>query len=46
VCYNTVLALIAEEELGFASDSPAYTAGELGVTKLEKSCGHVFCRKE
>jgi hypothetical protein len=32
--------------MGYATDSPAHAAGELGVTRLAQSCGHVFCRKE
>jgi hypothetical protein len=46
ICFTALPALLAEEELGYARDSPAYAAGELGVTRLAQSCGHVFCRKE
>ena len=40
------MAILSEEEMALAMDSPAYAAEELGVTKLDKTCGHVFCRKE
>lgn len=29
-----------------AMDSPAVAMEDLGVTRLVKTCGHVFCRKE
>lgn len=29
-----------------AMDSPAVASEDLGVTRLAKTCGHVFCRKE
>ncbi|KIM68566.1 hypothetical protein SCLCIDRAFT_1208755 [Scleroderma citrinum Foug A] len=46
ICYNTFVAIIAEEETSRAMDSPAHPVEELGVTKLERTCGHLFCRKE
>jgi len=46
ICFNTFLAILAEEELGHAMDSPAHPVEELGVTKLQKTCGHIFCRKD
>ena len=27
-------------------DSPAHPIEELGVTRLVRTCGHIFCRKE
>lgn len=27
-------------------DSAAHPVEELGVTKLQNTCGHIFCRKE
>lgn len=27
-------------------DSPAHPVDELGVTRLQNTCGHIFCRKE
>lgn len=27
-------------------DSPAHPVEELGVTRLVRTCGHIFCRKE
>jgi len=44
--FNTFLATLAEEELAYAMDSPAHPVEELGVTKLQKTCGHIFCRKD
>lgn len=46
ICYNTFLAILAEEETAKAMDSPAHPIEELGVTKLARTCGHLFCRKE
>lgn len=46
ICFNTFLATLAEEEVGHAMDSPAHPVDELGVTKLQNTCGHIFCRKE
>jgi len=46
ICMNSFAAVIAEEELAHAMDSPAVAADTLGVTRLHKTCGHVFCRKE
>jgi len=46
ICYNTFLSILAEEETARAMDSPAHPVEELGVTKLERTCGHLFCRKE
>ncbi|TFY83697.1 hypothetical protein EWM64_g319 [Hericium alpestre] len=46
ICMNTYLAALAEEEMGLAMDSPAHATENLGVTRLAKTCGHVFCRKD
>ncbi|KAG6336602.1 hypothetical protein ID866_2478 [Astraeus odoratus] len=46
ICYNAFLAVLAEEETAHAMDSPAHPIDELGVTKLQKTCGHMFCRKD
>ncbi|KAF9247265.1 hypothetical protein BU15DRAFT_70092 [Melanogaster broomeanus] len=46
ICFNTLLAILAEEETAHAMDSPAHPVEELGVTKLQKTCGHIFCRRE
>lgn len=46
ICFNSFLATLAEEEVAQVMDSPAHPVDELGVTKLRKTCGHMFCRKE
>jgi len=46
ICFNPLLAIIAEEEMALAMDSPAHPPELLGVTKLSKSCGHIFCRRD
>jgi hypothetical protein len=46
ICFLSLLAVIAEEEMADAMGSPAHASSELGVTRLHKTCGHVFCRKE
>jgi hypothetical protein len=46
ICFTPLLAILAEEEMAQAMDSPAYAAGDLGVTRIAKTCGHIFCRKE
>lgn len=48
ICIVPFLALITEEEMARAMDSPAQPVEELGVTRLagDGRCGHVFCRKE
>ncbi|THH15202.1 hypothetical protein EW146_g5228 [Bondarzewia mesenterica] len=46
ICMNTFLAALAEEELAFAMDSPANPTEDAGVTRLSRTCGHLFCRKE
>ncbi|KAG8801020.1 hypothetical protein FRC16_001465 [Serendipita sp. 398] len=44
ICYNTFAAIIAEEEMLLANDTPV-SERDLGVTKLQ-TCGHYFCRKD
>ncbi|CAL1713086.1 unnamed protein product [Somion occarium] len=46
ICITPFLALLAEEEMAVAMESPAHHTEELGVTKLQNKCGHVFCRKD
>ncbi|KAF7433397.1 hypothetical protein PC9H_005347 [Pleurotus ostreatus] len=48
ICLNTFLAILAEQEMAEAMDSPTYAVEELGVTRLsqEWQCGHLFCRKD
>ncbi|KAH7916085.1 hypothetical protein BJ138DRAFT_682743 [Hygrophoropsis aurantiaca] len=46
ICFNTFLSILAEEETALALDSPAHPVEELGVTKLHKTCGHFFCRRD
>ena len=48
ICYNTLLAILSEEETAIAMDSPAHPIEELGVTRLaaDWQCGHIFCRRE
>ncbi|KAA1466456.1 hypothetical protein DENSPDRAFT_34612 [Dentipellis sp. KUC8613] len=46
ICMNTYLAALAEEEMSQVMDSPAHPVENLGVTRLAKTCGHIFCRKD
>ncbi|KAI0917173.1 hypothetical protein AcW1_007562 [Taiwanofungus camphoratus] len=46
ICLTSLLALLAEEEMALAMDSPAHPTEQLGVTRLTQTCGHVFCRKD
>ncbi|KAG2135874.1 uncharacterized protein EDB93DRAFT_1170041 [Suillus bovinus] len=46
ICFNTFLAILAEEEMALAMDSPAHPIEELGVTRLHETCGHMFCRRD
>jgi len=47
ICFVTYKAFLAEEEMASAMDhSAAIVPEELGVTKLVKSCGHIYCRKD
>jgi len=46
ICFLPFSAILAEHEMAAAMDSPARPIEELGITKLSKTCGHIFCRKE
>ncbi|RDB22572.1 hypothetical protein Hypma_010241 [Hypsizygus marmoreus] len=48
ICLNPLLAILAEEEMALAMDSPAHPTEELGVTRLSSTwqCGHIFCRRD
>ncbi|KAJ7591105.1 hypothetical protein C8J56DRAFT_552958 [Mycena floridula] len=48
ICFTSLLALVAQEEMALAMDSPAHPVEELGVTRLAKpwQCGHIFCRRD
>ncbi|KAG1755742.1 hypothetical protein EDB19DRAFT_1662778 [Suillus lakei] len=46
ICLNTFLAILAEEEVALVMDSPAHPVEELGVTRLQETCGHLFCRRD
>jgi hypothetical protein len=45
ICYTPFGALLAEEEMMLAMDTPGASERALGVTRLQR-CGHYFCRKE
>ncbi|KIY73766.1 hypothetical protein CYLTODRAFT_416787 [Cylindrobasidium torrendii FP15055 ss-10] len=48
ICLTPFLALLSEEEVAVAMDSPAHPLEELGVARLSKDwqCGHLFCRRD
>ncbi|KAG1770083.1 hypothetical protein EDD22DRAFT_867606 [Suillus occidentalis] len=46
ICFNTFVAILAEEEMALVMDSPAHPVEELGVTRLHETCGHMFCRRD
>ncbi|GLB33765.1 putative ring finger protein [Lyophyllum shimeji] len=48
ICLTPYLAILAEEEMALAMDSPAHPVEELGITRLSNpwQCGHVFCRRD
>ncbi|KAI9058334.1 hypothetical protein FKP32DRAFT_1659618 [Trametes sanguinea] len=46
ICLNSLLALLAEEEMALVMESPAHPVEGLGVTRLAQTCGHIFCRKD
>ncbi|KAK0190842.1 hypothetical protein F5146DRAFT_571662 [Armillaria mellea] len=48
ICLTPFAALLAEEEMAVAMDSPALPIEELGVARLsqEWQCGHLFCRRD
>jgi len=53
VCITPLPAIIAEEEIAQAMESPAHAFEEMGVTRLwiedreegKRGCGHLFCRR-
>lgn len=46
ICFIPFSAILAEHEMAAVMDSPAQPVEELGITKLSKTCGHIFCRKD
>lgn len=46
ICFVPFLSILAEEEMAYAVDSPAHPVEELGITWLERTCKHLFCRKD
>ncbi|KAH8104548.1 hypothetical protein BXZ70DRAFT_921417 [Cristinia sonorae] len=46
ICIVPFSTILTEEEMALAMDSPAYALEDLGVTKLDQTCGHAFCRKD
>ncbi|KAF9055113.1 hypothetical protein BDZ89DRAFT_1055727 [Hymenopellis radicata] len=48
ICLTPLMALLAEEEMAIAMDSPAHPIEELGVARLAQKyqCGHLFCRRD
>jgi len=46
ICFVPFSAILAEHETAAAMDSPAHPTEELGITRLSKTCGHIFCRKD
>ncbi|KAF8609830.1 hypothetical protein BDV93DRAFT_518592 [Ceratobasidium sp. AG-I] len=45
ICQETLLAVIAAEEMASAMESPGLAEEDMGVVKIPV-CGHVFCRKD
>jgi hypothetical protein len=45
ICLVPLLALVTEEEMALAMESPAHSIEDLGVTRLVQ-CGHHFCRRD
>jgi len=53
ICITPLPAILAEEEMAVAMESPAHPFEELGVTRLwiesreegQRGCGHLFCRR-
>ncbi|KAG8743623.1 hypothetical protein FRC10_011686 [Ceratobasidium sp. 414] len=45
ICQETLLAVIAAEEIASVMQSPGFAEEDMGVVKLP-GCGHHFCRKE
>ncbi|KAG9073840.1 hypothetical protein FS749_014639 [Ceratobasidium sp. UAMH 11750] len=45
ICQETLLAVIAAEEMASVMESPGLAEEDMGVVKLP-GCGHYFCRKD
>jgi hypothetical protein len=45
---QSFLAVLAEEEMAEAMESPTHSQNELGVNQMDKphQCGHIFCRRD
>ncbi|KAH9841562.1 uncharacterized protein C8Q71DRAFT_737658 [Rhodofomes roseus] len=46
ICLTSFSAILEEEEMALALDSPAHPVEQLGVTRFVDTCGHIFCRKD
>jgi len=46
ICLVPFRAHLAEEEMASVMESPAHASEDLGITCLENTCKHVFCRKD
>lgn len=48
ICLTPYNAILSEEEVALAMDSPAHPIEELGIVRLAQSwqCGHIFCRRD
>ena len=46
ICLTPFSAILAEEEMALAMDTPAHPVEQLAVTRFKDTCGHIFCRKE
>ncbi|KAI0732036.1 hypothetical protein C8Q72DRAFT_820436 [Fomitopsis betulina] len=46
ICLTPFAAIIAEEEMALAMDTPAHPVEQLGVTRFKDTCRHIFCRKD
>lgn len=46
ICFVPFSAILAEHEMAAAMDTPAHPVEALGITRLSKTCGHIFCRRE
>lgn len=46
ICLTPFAAILAEEEMALAMDTPAHPVEQLGVTRFKDTCKHIFCRKE
>ncbi|KZT73785.1 hypothetical protein DAEQUDRAFT_754224 [Daedalea quercina L-15889] len=46
ICLTSFSAILNEEEMALALDTPAHPVEQLGVTRFKDTCGHIFCRKD